>query len=991
MGRQPHSQSTMGPQSQRRINLVQRTAQLRAKNVGYSKSNSKQVTLTGHEAFNPDKHCKVCKARRIGYPAPHRKHHELCPNNRRTRGTTSAVTLASTKKSKELEKHFAAPVKPHEKCSSRNNSAAAAEAFFTPHNKRISSPIADCSVKKKMKTQSTTTLPVKELVRKFTDKMADSKFVETNKQRAPPLTILALASVVSETVLHPSAPIDYGSAFDGLSMVVPDCPTAIDNPHCHSIVGQTLLIVDWKRAFGLDVPCPNCNTPLENVRTNWSKNKVLFPMFDLEGPPTWAIVMVYKCPCCKATFDANEGAVLCKLPAFAANTYPVDPKFAQCRRNSHISRKATDVFDLLMTTYANGDLCSRLMYNAVNRSYMTKISAYYSNHKVAGTSGVKPYPRKDGEYLKVYPPVGALIRDMFNVAAHEPNAWGISDYLRWMREIQSVKCDGGLFAQDHTFEVLKNYNNKKGAVALWDVATDTGETASAVLVRSTKTRDFSHAAEQLSRREHFNPRAMHADTWPIKSSFWGPVLFGKEMTGRLGLFHFQQRMLITLRKQHVDHQEAVNKLLECIYDYHSVDYEKLLVALKEGHISGIKESAEDIAALIKTRFFRQRYSQYLRKVIRPKETMIQRLDDWFCRFKCAASEGQPEARGRLDPRTLQPLFTPETKDAVMNCQKNADCIFDPLPLQDMCYEIKASPRSKHGLSMFISKRPESKLESFHDNLAHFGNCGMRDSLCDSFNLCGTVRYNLRIRHTMQLAKLDANQRSKMPAQWEDVVSCTNHTELKHINKLAKEAGTNHVPFPNAETLVEDTGERFFSAHLSENRPQHPECDRCECKLCAGNPMPLPHLPQPTQQRPPSTATTPKAPPPPPQQNKPTTPNNIQQITPTTFPLQQKPQQQERRVIHSIPTTAINHRAPVPLWPSSVIRCQPMPIPIYTPFITTHVPPHFTPPHCGGYCCRSYCCWYTNCDRKGRPPHDHHCHQRVAKKRKRKENDYIGDK
>ena len=86
-----------------------------------------------------------------------------------------------------------------------------------------------------MKKQSTTTLPVEELVRKFTDKMADLKFVETNKQRAPPLTILALASVVSETVLHPSAPIDYGTAFDGLSMVVPDCPTAIENPHYHSL------------------------------------------------------------------------------------------------------------------------------------------------------------------------------------------------------------------------------------------------------------------------------------------------------------------------------------------------------------------------------------------------------------------------------------------------------------------------------------------------------------------------------------------------------------------------------------------------------------------------------------------------------------------------------------------------------------------------------------------------------------------------------------
>ena len=130
---QPLSQSNMGPQSQRRVNLVQRTAQLRANNVGYTnKRKGVQVTLTGQEAFNPDKHCPVCKAKKIGYPAPHRAHHKLCSNNRRTKGITSAVTLASNKYSQQLEKHFAAPVQPHELYSSKNINGSAVQAFFAP-------------------------------------------------------------------------------------------------------------------------------------------------------------------------------------------------------------------------------------------------------------------------------------------------------------------------------------------------------------------------------------------------------------------------------------------------------------------------------------------------------------------------------------------------------------------------------------------------------------------------------------------------------------------------------------------------------------------------------------------------------------------------------------------------------------------------------------------------------------------------------------------
>ena len=127
------------------------------------------------------------------------------------------------------------------------------------------------------------------------------------------------------------------------------------------------------------------------------------------------------------------------------------------------------------------------------------------------------------------------------------------------REIQSVGTNL-LFAQDHTHEATKNYFHRKrnGATALWDVATDTGEIATAVLVPSTATQDFSHAAIQLSKRKNFNPTAMYSDTWPHKKDYWEELFPGKDLKGRLGLFHYLQRITKTLRKGHIDYFHAIN-------------------------------------------------------------------------------------------------------------------------------------------------------------------------------------------------------------------------------------------------------------------------------------------------------------------------------------------------------------------------------------------------------------------------------------------------
>ena len=165
-----------------------------------------------------------------------------------------------------------------------------------------------------------------------------------------------------------------------------------------------------------------------------------------------------------------------------------------------------------------------------------------------------------------------------------------------------------------------------------------------------------------------------------------------------------------MKKGHIDYFAATNKLLHAVYRYNDDDYEKLIAALKAGTVSGEKYSDDDIANMKKTKTFRQRYDKFLRKEIRSVESMRLRLDEWYHRFKCTTSNpDSPAAQGRLDPRTQQTLFSPETKVAWLNCKDKAEHLQDPLPLHEMYDTIPPNPNSTHGLNEYLSKRGESGL------------------------------------------------------------------------------------------------------------------------------------------------------------------------------------------------------------------------------------------------------------------------------------------
>jgi len=962
-----NNQVEMGPQSQRRVSLEKRTHNMQSANHGYQRKKAKaagQLTLFGDIAFDALKHCQVCKSKLAGRDC-HKAHHPRCPRNRKTGGVTSRATLESLQEEKRLLQHFSAPLAEHEKGSFRHLTQDNVNQFFM--GRRGAPTVAAATSTTSELTTSTQptqqqSIPVSseetfnpaQFSQLVTSKAADESFAKEHSNKKAPLAMVAAAAVAVEQIIRPNNGSLIESYFSGLTMTIPRIEGCTD-PLYHSIMGQKLLYVDWKKMMGVDVLCPSCKgCLLKNDRTNFSKNKLLHPIFGLDGPPQWCMVMSMQCTGCKSRYHANESTILCRLPAYAAAAYPVDSRYAVGNKNSHLARSATDIFDMLLPTYGNGDLCSRLLYNAINRAYLEKAASYYSemaserNRKVNDTlndtlndtmTTISPYIEKDGAYIRYFPPLGDMIRDLYDEACSTSNnPWGISDHDRHTREIQGVRCNL-VFAQDHTHEVTKNYLYKKklGIDGLWDVATETGEIACAVLVPSTKTSDFSHAAKQLSLRDHFNPKAMYSDTWPCKSSYWSSLL-GHEVKGRLGLFHYIQRITRTLRKQHFEYHKSIASLLEAVYYYNDSDHNKLLGALKNGTLSstGTKFTDDDISEMKGTRLFRQRYDKYLRKEIRSPNVMRAMLECWFNRYKCSSSdECYRPAGGTLDPRTQQPLFTPETRDAWMNCKDKAEHLQDPLPLDEMYYVIPPNPNSPHQLNEYLSRRGESSLESFHALLAHFANCGMRSSLADNLNLTGTARFNLGIRTKLRIASIPSSeQRSKMPSAWESVIPYFNHSELAWVNSLARECGINTtIPFPFAEQLSEDTGERFFSEYIQWMRLEKPvinELDMCLCVACNNG----------------LQVSRPSLPPMPSQEETNTDDTNL--ISATVPPA-------------AATTTTEVRQASVP---------QAFPVFMFLP----PPPGYFAPPssYVPQVCCERYRRWLYSNNRRGRPPHDWDC-------------------
>ena len=382
-----------------------------------------------------------------------------------------------------------------------------------------------------------------------------------------------------------------------------------------------------------------------------------------------------------------------------------------------------------------------------------------------------------------------------------------------------------LAAIDWTFSICNNYSLKeKGATSCFTMNNDAGQIAAAFLVPSTKVGQVAHGVRQVSRRGNFKPKVIATDTWPAKLEFWYS-LFGN-IVGMLGIFHFIKRITDTLRISHSHFFQALYDLKDCIYQYESADYGRLIDVLKKGTMSHSAKpmSHEDIDDLQKSSKWSQRYSRFLRKLLHPAPTIEHRLKCWVDKYKTCT-----------DPITGQSLFAGTVK-AVENQVQHANHIQWPKDIE-MYVRIPPGPRATHGLDSFRSRNPEPQLESFHGQFANFGNNRMSDHLGDDIHLRGIAMRNRKIQHEIDVREGHVDV-GPFPAHIADVPLLQDHHLGLYINNLAKAAGCIDagLPFKHLTLLAEDTGEEFLSDYFHSQMIRnekvdtmpHPSTDLCGC-------------------------------------------------------------------------------------------------------------------------------------------------------------------
>lgn len=241
----------MGRQSQQRVNQTKRAFQLARRgnnNNNNMKRKGDQLTLDGQRAFQSEKDCIVCKAKALQRclptaTIPKRAHHVLCARNTKTqgRGMLNKASVASEAEEKRLKAHFSQPLSEQEKCSGKHATKEADAAFFSVRDKpTINSTTTDIQ----SKAVATTTSTAIDFCKAVSTLVSDSSFREKHKAKSPPLAMIAFAGEVVEKVTRANNQSVFDYYFEGMTMVVPPASDATNEPHCHSIVGQKLLLVD---------------------------------------------------------------------------------------------------------------------------------------------------------------------------------------------------------------------------------------------------------------------------------------------------------------------------------------------------------------------------------------------------------------------------------------------------------------------------------------------------------------------------------------------------------------------------------------------------------------------------------------------------------------------------------------------------------------------------------------------------------------------------
>ncbi len=482
-----------------------------------------------------------------------------------------------------------------------------------------------------------------------------------------------------------------------------------------------------------------------------------------------------------------------------------------------------------MTTYANGSFFSKKLHQNLGLQYQWKLETFESQFPKDSPPAPAFKPPSYHDFVRgLSTPNPAAIRALYSSGYYSAlTPYGYSQYNRNVREIQNVNIGpDDAFALDWTFQVIKNYN-LPGAKAMFTANVGrTNEVFALALVSSTSVSQVSHMLVNiLEKRENFKPSVLYHDTCPHNQDFWR-MLFGSNLEVRLGLFHLLHRIVDTLDSKCELYWKGLVSLKKIVYRYNDKDLAGLHTSLRDGSFSrdGMRYSPTQINELRHSKRWKERCDPFLKKIILPGPIIAHGIERWIVEFKDKA-----DGLGR-------PLFTLKTEKIAREQTKKVKWVQDP-PNMKMYKKIPAGKRSTHQLPKWLSNRPESGLEKFHEFLAHLANTGSGSVLDDALNLGGTAKHNVKARWKDQVNKqkllgqdIHGTQEDAEEPEFYD------HSYLDLLNRRGISLGWGKM-FDFVVTPREDNGEVFLSKYFEQQEKRNSTVGQdkvtklCNCHGC----------------------------------------------------------------------------------------------------------------------------------------------------------------
>jgi len=344
--------------------------------------------------------------------------------------------------------------------------------------------------------------------------------------------------------------------------------------HYHSIAGLRFYVVQWElRVPNIVLKCTKsglCNGLLCHDRNEFKKNQRAAPMYGMGGQVGWVTTMFYKCGECGTRIPGNDPHLLASLPAYIRDLYPVDPRYASTKRfqlDIPLSKWAREA----SISWLSPEQFAKLLFEVLGEMYVARVENFVSllnaNKEFLEDKEKESvcYP-SFLDWVGELPPSPQQLRNLLHLAERSDlTSSGVSDHDRQVRELQSVQAKV-CFSFDHCFATAKTYLGSSGIKCTWNVTNENGETMSCLAVADSSAATYAHGAEQLIRREGFHPKVYYSDIFPSGGPFW-TLLLGDSVLGRLGLFHFLQRIVRTLRDTHECYKISIKELKMAIYRY----------------------------------------------------------------------------------------------------------------------------------------------------------------------------------------------------------------------------------------------------------------------------------------------------------------------------------------------------------------------------------------------------------------------------------------